>query len=173
MPDPNVPNNILSDAYYRKLGYANMTFDQAYDEIKRVYDETAGESCSSDEFCACANSYQIYKDEDLANEDYRVMFSNETILAQAKKIVSEFMEKYKDYILSEKEYTQYCERYDFSLPPTLIAFFLKYDFTFKRLYAYDPGILPDNEFIYFDGVLKTQKDDSVLHYCIYYLCFVF
>lgn len=81
------------------------------------------------------------------------------------------MDKYKEYILNEKDYTQYCERYDFPLPPTLITFFLKYDFTLKRVYAYDPGILPDNEFVYLYGALQSEKDELVLHLLFVFLFF--
>ena len=95
VPDPEVPNNTLNDAYYRNIGLANMTFNETYAMVARIYD-AIGRKCRGPN-CICYNSYIFH-----SYDDHSVMFLNVTILEQAKRIVWAFIEKFRGNLYNQQ-----------------------------------------------------------------------
>lgn len=133
IPDPQVPNNTLNDAYFKNnLGLDSKTIDDAFEIMKKIYDEI--NNCNN-LTCVCIKSY-VLNDFD----DYSGMFRNFTFMIQAKRIVSAFIEKYKSFILSENEIANLIQSFGLYYPPTLIRFMAKFDASLQRLFIYKDSV---------------------------------
>lgn len=135
-PNPNITNNILSDQFYQRLGLANMTFDQAISFMGRIYTEIEklSKNASAARFLECVKTKYDYKDIIMTT-----IFRNETILAQAKRIVSAFIEKFKNNYSSRYKDTL-ASYFGQSGLPTLTDFFIKNEICLSRIMVYSSSI---------------------------------
>lgn len=158
VPDTSVSNNVLNDSFYVRQGLNSMTFDRAYDHMGKLYD--AINKCKGNN-CTCWNSYQFHE-----YDDHSVMFLNETILAQVKRIVSAFIVKYQPFLLPQSEIKKNLDRWEKSYTSTLINFSVHFDYSLERFYMYDTKKLPANEFYYRWGMGSSRNNNTV---CFIYL----
>ena len=151
VPDPIVPNNQLNNSYFLRLGLANMTFDQAYDMIAKIYD-AIGSKCRGPN-CTCYNSY-LFHDYD----DHSLMFMNVTIMTQSKRIVSTFIDKFARFTFSDSIIKQGSDNGGFVYPMALISFAIKFDYSLERLYMYN---ISSDEFFYKWGMYNANQNLTV------------
>lgn len=124
LPDAKVPNNTLSDSFYKSLGLDSMTFNQAINQFKSIYTEIV--SCKNSTFCDCIGSRY--------SKNYAQLFTNDTILNQARPILSSFVTKNQasllDFSILQNMFS------DGIRLPTLAKFCVNYEFAGSRLTFY-------------------------------------
>ena len=127
VPDSSIPNNQLTDTFYKGLSLGQMTFDQAMQLFWNIYNET--NNCNS-KFCDCVSNGLI----DQAYSPGSVVFRNATIYPQMKSILLAFMNKYQPYLSPYSQLTSYF--YQTQNLPTLNQFCVNYDYSKNRLSYY-------------------------------------
>lgn len=132
VPNPNITNNKLNDSYFEQQGLANMTLDDSFDLVKRIYDQL--DKCDT-RFCQCTKSYPFI-DLNYFPNDYSAMFRHPSFLSQAKSIVTTFIEKYKSGVLQPNALAKYSSDFILSFGPTLTKFLVNNDYSIQRLYVY-------------------------------------
>ena len=138
IPSTMVPNNILTDEFYKNLNLTEKTFDESMDLFWQIYNETDN-YCDS-KFCKCVSTgiINIYKEG--KQNRFSLYFRNATNYEQIKIILSEFLEKFestlKPYSDLEKFFKE--KAHSNQVLPTLAQFCMKYDYTDERfIYHYD------------------------------------
>lgn len=125
-------NDKLDDGFFKQLGLLNMSFDEAMNFFKSIYDEIT--DCST-EFCKCVNSVStVY-----GSSEYDVFFQNVIVFQQVKSIVANFIDAYRPYLLpSELIFHEWSELdTDQQVLPTLNEFCIRNEFTANRLRFYN------------------------------------
>lgn len=162
VPNPNISNNTLNDNFYKtKLGLLNMTFDQAMGLMRRIYNET--NQNRSSEFSRCTRTRYAN-----SNIDFSGLFvRNETIFLQTKRIVLDFINKFKGlYDNNSKERAaNYIRRSDM---PTLVEFFIRNEFSLPRIDLFNSSVI-DREF---PGYTSKQRSREVIIYFLYFFSFI-
>lgn len=158
LPDPSVAKNRLDDSFYERLGFANMTFDEAMELVKKIYNESTNDPTKpdKDDFRTCVRSYARGD-----RDDHSEMFRNETILEQAKHIVSLFIKKNKKYTLPEREIQRKFREWRMSFAPALIKFLVNNDYSLDRIDVYDTKLIsffPD----------ETEHNETVISFDFLY-----
>lgn len=132
-PDPNIPNNTLTDAYYQKF-LGNLTWDKAMNLMSNIYAERSSKNCTS-EFCNCSRtSYDNF------DADYGILFRNKDMVEQVKRITRNFINRFSyayssDYKSSLDWYIQRAHL------PTLLDFVINYEFSMARLMTYNFSVM--------------------------------
>ena len=123
-PDTSIPNNKLTDSFYRKKKLDKMSFNEAMNLFKKIYDEIDG--CDT-EFCECVQKRSFYP------VPYDIYFRDDDTFKDVKKIIKAYNEKYQSRMLPYEEI-----KYNFPQGGSKILqkFCAKYDFTNIRLYTY-------------------------------------
>lgn len=136
VPNPSIKNNLLNDSFYRSLGLANMNLDQALDFMGRIYldIDKLSKNASAANFVECTKTAYDHRDVTLV-----VLFRNATILAQARPIVSAFIEKFKSFYSSNYNsvLTNYFGQANLT---TLYNFFVQNEFCLSRTIVYNSSI---------------------------------
>lgn len=139
-PDDEKLHNTLDDKHYQKLNLKTKTFDEAMNFYRSMLANlTTG--CKSKQ-CECTRS--LFVEQDLST--YNVLFSSETNFSQTKRIVSSFLNKYKSDQLSTKIIieNEFKEEKEYILP-TLMGFFVNFDFTINRVSFYNESVKCETE----------------------------
>ena len=126
VPDASIPNNQLTDTFYKSLNLGKMTFDQAMQLFWNIYNET--NNCKS-KFCDCVSKGLIDQ-----TTSGTVAFRNSTIYPQMKSILLDFINKNKHFHLPYSQLSSYF--YLTQDLPTLNQFCVNYDYSEMRLTYY-------------------------------------
>lgn len=128
VPDASIPNNQLTDKFYKGLNLGQMTFDQAMQLFWNIYNET--NNCNS-AFCDCVIKGIL---DQATATPAKISFNNATIYPQMKSILQAFLNKYKPFLSPYSQLSSY-----FSATqnfPTLNQFCVNYDYSKIRLAYY-------------------------------------
>ena len=129
-PDLYVPDNELTDRFYRKLNSNDMNFDKAMKLFRKIYTET--NNCKS-EFCECASLGIID-----FSANYSMYFRNEDVFPHAKNIIESFNKKFESKLLPFNVLKNEFEFYPYSGQnlSSLIQFCINHDYSKNRLSYY-------------------------------------
>jgi len=138
-PNPFYPNNKLNNTFYKNLNLDKMSFDQAMEFFRAIYNDTFNNSTT--DFYKCVSTGIINEYKYGNGNSFSTFFLNETNFKQMKTILSEFIIKFesnllpysslKDFFASKSHGGQYL--------PSLAQFCMKFDYTDDRFnYYYDP-----------------------------------
>ena len=147
IPNPSIPNNKLSDTFYKNLNLNQMTMDQAMNLFRTIYTEM--NNCSS-AFCNCTKTGIIMDYMNGEYNRYSLYILNDTTLDQAKIIMSEFNSKFQSKMKSYSSLQTFfnSKTHSNQTLPTLAQFCMKYDYT-------------DERFLYYSGSTDCFTDDTV------------
>ena len=120
----SIPNNTLDDTYYQRLGLGNMSFDQAFAFIKKIYTDL--HYCNS-EYCKCAklgpDGRMFYY--------YKSFFLNNANFKGVKAVIQEFNKNLSSQSRSLADAMMHT--YNGNLYPTITSFLMKYDYTSSKI----------------------------------------